>query len=142
MWDDDGGTLDNQPQNDRSNAGSKKALNDTVMGAGRPPGPLRAQRPPGRAHGVLRRHVTQLVLVVDAIVVELAARLRLRLRPCPSRVGLGVTDLFAIQSRRNVFHLARGHVSSQKAFRSVVSWRSAGKNSLFSAPGGTPLCIL
>jgi len=32
-----------------------------------PAGPPRAQRPPGRAHGVFRRHVSQLVLVVITI---------------------------------------------------------------------------
>ena len=32
-----------------------------------PGGPPRAQRPPGRAHGVFRRHVSQLVLVVYTI---------------------------------------------------------------------------
>ena len=32
-------------------------------------GPPRAQRPPGRAHGVYRRHVSRLVLVFDAIII-------------------------------------------------------------------------
>ena len=60
--DDDRGTLDNQPQNHRSNERSSLSLNDTVRL--RPPaGPPRAKRTRGSAPGGHLRHVSQLVLV-------------------------------------------------------------------------------
>ena len=61
--DDDRGTLDNQPQNHRSNERSSLSLNDKVRL--RPPaGPPRAQRTRGSAPGGHLRHVSQLVLVL------------------------------------------------------------------------------
>jgi len=82
------------------------------------------------------------VLVVDAIVVELEL-VYVYVYGRVLRESVWGSDLFAIQSRRNVFHLARGHVSSQKAFRgSVVSWnRKVLARILSSARRGAPPCV-
>ena len=85
--------------------------------------------------------MSQLVLVVDAIVVELEL-VYVYVYGRVLRESVWGSDLFAIQSRRNVFHLARGHVSSQKAFRSVVSWnRKVLARILSSARRGAPPCV-